>query len=363
MKSSEFIDQLLTIDVKNYYGVPDSLMSSLSKYLSLNDNNKINHKIMHNEGGAVGVAVGKYISNKEISAVYLQNSGIGNIVNPIASLTNKYVFSIPVLYIIGWRGEPGIKDEPQHAFQGSITKEILEILDIEYIVLETFEDLNLEKIDKVLKSRKSFALIIKKNFFDPSELSFEKNKNSLIRKNVINSLYEAYDEKTLFISTTGKTSRELYEITKNKQKTRSFFSIGGMGHASSIAYGVAENNENQVVCFDGDGAFLMHAGAISIIGTSDLKNFHYILINNYAHESVGGQPTIANKINYKLIAEANQFEEYVEINNLKELENFISNISFYNGKKLFLELHVEIYSDKNLPRPDLSPKEYLEKFN
>jgi phosphonopyruvate decarboxylase len=362
MKAKEFVGRLSSIDINNFYGVPDSLMSSLSKYLELESSPKTVHKIMHNEGGAVGIAIGTYITKKQYSAVYLQNSGLGNIINPITSLTNSSVFGIPILYIIGWRGEPGTKDEPQHSFQGNITTEILDLLDIEYMVLESENDFDVLKIKKALSKNKSFALIIKKNFFDKNETSFDKNENPLHRQDVIDSLYKAYDENTFFVSTTGKTSRELYEITKSEEKTRSFFSIGGMGHASSIALGVAENTNHQVVCFDGDGALLMHMGSISIIGTSGLKNFHYLLLNNYSHESVGGQPTISQNINFELISKANNFDKYISIKTIDDLEEYTNNINSFTGSKIFVEIHVEMYSDKELPRPNLTPKEYLEKF-
>jgi phosphonopyruvate decarboxylase len=362
MKAKEFVSGLSSIGINNFYGVPDSLMSSLSKHLELESSPETIHKIMHNEGGAVGVAIGTYITKNRHSAVYLQNSGLGNIVNPITSLTNSSVFEIPILYIIGWRGEPGVKDEPQHSFQGSITIEILELLDIDYVILESAKDFNPLEIKEVLSKRKSFALIIKKGFFERNEMSFDGNKNPLHRQDVISSLHEAYGEETFFISTTGKTSRELYETTKNKEKSKSFYSIGGMGHASSIALGVAENTNQQVVCLDGDGALLMHMGSLSIVGTSELKNYHYILLNNYSHESVGGQPTISNNIDFELLSKANNFDKYISIKTFEDLEEYTQNIISFVGRKIFVEIHVEIYSDKDLPRPNLTPKEYLEKF-
>lgn len=363
MQAKKFVEELSGIGIDTFVGVPDSLMSSLSKHLELSKNSNTSHKILHNEGGAVGYAIGKFIANKKISAVYLQNSGLGNIINPITSLTNDDVFSIPILYIIGWRGEPGVKDEPQHTFQGKITLDLLNLLDIQYSILNSEEDLNLKEVQNSLSSNRSYALIIKKDFFDKDTRTFEQNENELTRFDVLKKLYESYNENTLFVSTTGKTSRELYEITKEYEFSRTFFSVGGMGHTSSISLGLVENSkENQVVCFDGDGSFLMHMGAIALIGASKVKNLHYILLNNYSHESVGGQPTIAKDINFKKVSEAYNFDKYILISNREEMKFFAENLEDTKNKKTFVEIKIDTFSDSNLPRPNLSPKEYLQKF-
>jgi len=363
MQAKKFVEALSGIGIDTFLGVPDSLMSSLSKHLELSKNINTSHKILHNEGGAVGYAIGKYISNKKISAVYLQNSGLGNIINPITSLTNDDVFSIPILFIIGWRGEPGVKDEPQHIFQGKITLDLLDLLEIEYSILNSEEDLNLKEVNSVLESNRSYALVIKESFFDKDTRSFEKNENELTRFEVLKKLYEAYNENTLFVSTTGKTSRELYEITKKLKFSRTFFSVGGMGHTSSISLGLAENStKNNVVCFDGDGSYLMHMGASALIGASEVNNLHYILLNNYSHESVGGQPTIAKEIDFKKMSEANNFDKFVLISNKVELDNFVKSLKDKITKKTFVEIKIDTFSESSLPRPDLTPKEYLKKF-
>jgi phosphonopyruvate decarboxylase len=364
MKAETFVSKLSQININNYFGVPDSLMSSLSKYLAINENSKVNHKILHNEGGAVGMAIGKYASNREISAVYMQNSGFGNIINPITSLTNKDVFSIPILYIIGWRGSLDIKDEPQHKMQGRITLDLLKLLDINFLILDSDEDLDLKLIEDNLSNQKSFALVVKKDFFEKNPTEFPMNQNKLLRQDVMQKLYKTYTEDTLFVSTTGKTSRELYEISKNDNFRKSFFTVGGMGHSSAIALGIAESNQDkQIVCFDGDGSLLMHMGALSIIGVSPITNFHYILLNNYSHESVGGQPTVANKIRFKEFSYANNFEHYLSIKSEEDFSNYLKNIKGYCGKKMFIEINIKMYSDKNLPRPDLKPSEYISEFN
>ena len=364
MNPKNFVTKLYKINITNYFGVPDSLMSSLSKYFELDKPQEINHKILHNEGGAVGLAIGRYAANKELSAVYLQNSGFGNILNPITSLTSESVFSIPILYIIGWRGSPDVEDEPQHKMQGKITLDLLKLLDINYTILNKEKDLNIEVIENNLSRKKSYALVVKKDFFESYSKKLPKNKNTLIRQDVIKKLYKSYEEKTLFVATTGKASRELYKISKDDNFNKSFFTIGGMGHNSSIALGIAESiQDKNVVCLDGDGSLLMHMGALSIIGNSDISNFHYILLNNYSHESVGGQPTISNKINFEDFSYAVNFDRYISIKSLSELDDFTNNINRYYRKKLFVEIHIQVYSDSNLPRPDLEPNEYLSLFN
>ncbi len=361
MEVKNFIKAIKEIGINSFYGVPDSLLSDLSKYLEFESDNDIQHVITQNEGSAVGMAIGNYLSTKMPSAVYLQNSGLGNIVNPVVSLSSSQVFSIPLLLIIGWRGSPDIIDEPQHKLQGEITLKQLKLMNIDYLILDKNKDIQTDKIIKNISKKRSIALIIKKDYFEKDSRNFSSNKNSLTRKEVIDQLINIYDEDTIFISTTGKTSREFYELNK-KLNRKAFYCIGGMGHASSVAAGVALNNSNKrVVCLDGDGSFLMHMGFAPIIGSLNLQNFHHYILNNFSHESVGGQPTVGKEINFDKISMGSNYDSYYRCQSLNDLNKIVKSFENNNGTSL-IEVLININSDPTLPRPDKKPIEYLEFF-
>ena len=361
MEVKNFIKAIKEIGINSFYGVPDSLMSDLSKYLEFESDNDIQHVITQNEGSAVGMAIGNYLSTKMPSAVYLQNSGLGNIVNPVVSLSSSQVFSIPLLLIIGWRGSPDIIDEPQHKLQGEITLKQLKLMNIDYLILDKNKDIQIDKIIRNISKKRSIALIIKKDYFEKDSRNFSSNKNSLTRKEVIDQLINIYDEDTIFISTTGKTSRELYELNK-KLNRKAFYCIGGMGHASSVAAGVALNNSNKrVVCLDGDGSFLMHMGFAPIIGSLNLQNFHHYILNNFSHESVGGQPTVGKEIDFDKISMGSNYDSYYRCQSLNDLNKIVKSFENNNGTSL-IEVLININSDPTLPRPDKKPIEYLEFF-
>ncbi len=361
MEVKKFIKALKQIGIDSFFGVPDSLMSDLSKYLEFENEENIKHVITQNEGSAVGMAIGNFLSTKTPSAVYLQNSGLGNIVNPLASLASDKVFSIPILLIIGWRGEPNTKDEPQHDFQGEITLEQLKLLNINYIILNTNEDIDIQQIKQTLDKNKSIALIIKKNYFKKDVRKFSSNHNKLSRVEVIKYLLEKYDKDTIFVSTTGKTSRELYELNKEHNR-KTFYCIGGMGHVSSVAAGIALNNPSKkIVCLDGDGSSLMHMGFLPILGSLNFKNFHHYVLNNYSHESVGGQPTVGSEILFDQISIGSNYDNYYKCKTLDDLKQTVESQQLLNSTS-FIEVLIDTKSDPNLARPNKKPTEYLEFF-
>ena len=361
MEVYKFIEELKKIGLDSFFGVPDSLMSDLSKYLEFENDEEIKHVITQNEGSAIGMAVGNFLSTKKPSAVYLQNSGLGNIVNPIASLASEKVFSIPILLIIGWRGEPDTRDEPQHDFQGEITLEQLKLLNIDYMILNTNDTIDFQKIKQTLDKNKSIASIIKKNYFKKDTRKFNNNINKLSRVQVIKFLLEKYHEDTIFVSTTGKTSRELYELNKI-YKRKAFYCIGGMGHVSSVAAGIAMNNPSKtIVCLDGDGSSLMHMGFLTIVGSLNFKNFHHYILNNYCHESVGGQPTVGSEIHFDQISVGSNYDYYHKCENLEDLNLIFEKKQFFNST-FFIEELINTHSDPELPRPDKKPIEYLDFF-
>jgi phosphonopyruvate decarboxylase len=368
MNIQTFISQLDKFNINFFTGVPDSQLKPLFNYLLKVHGICNQHIIAANEGNAVALAAGHYLATGQTPCVYLQNSGLGNIVNPVTSLLNNNVYGIPCVFVIGWRGEPNVHDEPQHIFQGEITLKQLDILDIAYVILDkdsTYEELKerTKAFQALLKQGKSVAFVIKKGALTYDEKINYKNNHTLIREQIIKEITKISNE-DIIIATTGKTSRELFEIRKNNNQPHKydFLTVGSMGHSSSIALGVALNKPNKRVwCIDGDGALLMHMGAMALIGAQELTNFIHVLINNEAHESVGGQPTVAGKINFGQIAQACGYRYTHHASNKDELSEILTKI---NGEKgpIFIEIKAQIGSRDDLGRPTTTPTQNKQAF-
>ena len=343
-------------DVKFYTGVPDSVLKNFTNLLS----QKNSHILASNEGSAVSIGIGYYLANKKMPCIYMQNSGLANAINPLVSIAHKGVYSIPLLLIIGWRGSPGFKDEPQHLIKGKITKNLLKLLGIRFAVIQRDRDFN--KISKLINYSKTkkipVACLIKNNtIFPVSKKNKKKNfisKDSILRIDVLREVLKNIKSKTKLISTTGYTSRELYQLRKEEKfkKGKDFYMIGGMGHSSSVAFGVSTNKSNQVVCLDGDGSMLMHLGSLHTIGNMNKNNFKHILINNQSHESVGGQKINFIRTNLEKITKGLGYSKYLKVRNKKDLKRSISYMMRYKGT-IFLEILVKKGSIKNLGRPKI----------
>ena len=355
-----FAEELLLVLKKSkinfFAGVPDSV---LKKFTNLIDTKKnIQNLILTNEGSAVGTAIGYYLSTNKIPAVYMQNSGLGNSINPLISIAHKKVYKIPMLLIIGWRGAPKLNDEPQHLAQGAITKKILSLCGIKNCVIEKKNDL------KKLKSLISYsrnksqivACLIKNNTLKIKSTIKSKQKNikpnSLTRSSFIKILLENVNQSHKIISSTGYLSREIYsQIDKLKLDVKPFYMVGGMGHTSSVSLGYSLKTKKKIICVDGDGSFLMHLGSAISIRNYSKKNLKYILVNNYSHESVGGQATNIENINIKLFAKSLGYKKYFYTSDKKKLKHTIRN--FLNSKdSAFLEVSIKVNKSENiLPRP------------
>ena len=366
----EFYNELLNNDISFFTGVPDSLLKSFCAYIKDNVSSEKNI-VSANEGNAIGLASGYYLGTRKIGLVYMQNSGLGNAVNPLASLADKLVYSIPMLLVIGWRGEPNKKDEPQHKKQGLITTETLEMLGIKYEILDeaTNNDEMKLKVKKAYSYMKEnnepYALVIKKDTFDEYKL---KNNTSfdfeMTREEAIEIVVSKMKENSVTVSTTGMASRELFELREKHKENhnRDFLTVGSMGHASQIALGIAlSNKDKDVYCIDGDGALLMHLGGLAIIGNQEPKNFRHILINNGAHDSVGGQETVGFKIDTLAIAKACGYKECYSCSSKEELLNLSEKITNVEGPVL-LEIKVKKGARKDLGRPTTTPIENKEAF-
>jgi phosphonopyruvate decarboxylase len=351
------VESLISLLKKNksdfFTGVPDSVLKELSTYLQ--SRNKKKHIIATNEGSAVSIGIGHYLSTRKIPTVYMQNSGLSNALNPIISIAHQKVYSIPLILIIGWRGSPRVKDEPQHNVKGMITESILKLLNIKYTILRSNADLyKFDKQIKVAKKNNSIVACLIEQGTLKKSLKPQKKKDfyNLNKEFFLKTLLQNLKKKTKIISSTGYNSRELMFLREKLKikNSKDFYMVGGMGHTSSVALGYSLNSKNNVVCIDGDGSFLMHLGSIKTAGTFANKNFKYILLNNNAHDSVGGQSTYTDDIDLKKFSESIGFKKFYSIKNKKNLKNNINH--FLNESNLsFLEVKITNSNIKKLPRP------------
>lgn len=361
-----FIDQLGSYGIDFYAGVPDSLLKNICAYIA--DHLDAKHNIITaNEGAAIGLAAGYHLATGKVGVVYMQNSGEGNIINPLASLTDKEVYNIPVLLLIGWRGRPGVHDEPQHVKQGKVTTGLLNVMGINYEVLSKNEEKASKQIAKAVtsiqKTNEVYALVIEKDTFDDYKLqSVETNDLTLSREEAIQTVADALAEKDVIVSTTGMISRELFETRAalGQGHERDFLTVGSMGHASQIALGIAlEKNDRRVWCFDGDGATLMHMGSMAIVASKSPTNYIHVIFNNGAHDSVGGQPTVGLKIDVPAVAKAVGYNSTFSVDSKEALQEVLPKLASLEGP-ILLEVKVKKGNRKDLGRPTTTPIENKE---
>ena len=312
------------------------------------------------------------MAQKTLPLVYMQNSGLGNAVNPLLSLCDPDVYSIPMLVMIGWRGEPGKKDEPQHIKQGKVQLKLLDAMDIPYKVISKDNFQFSMKISSAIKTAKNenkpVVLLVKKGTFKKYNKEIQKPDDArMSREEVLKIILKNLDNNVIVVSTTGKTSREIFEIRENRGQSheKDFLTVGSMGHCSSIALGIAlAKPQRQVVCIDGDGAMLMHLGSLTSIAMLKPKNFRHILINNEVHESVGGQETAAKDLNLSAIVEALGSSKMFKAETSAELKATITDFMTCVGPS-FLEVKIRPGSREDLGRPTIEPidnKEHFMKF-
>jgi phosphonopyruvate decarboxylase len=350
------VNSLINLLKKNnssfFTGVPDSVLKEFSSSLK---NNKKNHIIATNEGSAISLGIGHYLATKKLPIIYMQNSGLSNALNPLISIAHKRVYSIPLILIIGWRGSPRIKDEPQHNVKGEITENILKLLNIKYTILRSNNDL--DKFDKQIKiARKKSSIVaclIEQGTLEKiKKVDKKKDFYNLDKELFLKTLLLTLKKNTKIISSTGFNSRELMHL-RDKFKIingKDFYMVGGMGHTTSVALGYSLSSKKNIICIDGDGSLLMHLGSIKTAGTFANKNFKYILLNNNSHDSVGGQSTYANNVNFEKLSKSLGFEKFYSIKVENNLKRNIK--TFLSEKKLsFLEVKVSNSKIKKLPRP------------
>jgi phosphonopyruvate decarboxylase len=371
MISSEFFFNACKDEGVDFFsGVPDSLLKNICSYITDNTPSE-NHIIAANEGNALAIGVGYHLSTGKVPLIYMQNSGLGNVINPLLSLADQEVYSVPLLMMIGWRGEPGVKDEPQHKKQGRVTVALLEAMEIPYKVLTA--DSNIEEAKVALKAmlsiakkeNKPCALLIKKGFFEDykfqSDILYER---PLYREQAIEIIVNNLNEPDIVVSTTGVASRELFEY-REKLKSgheKDFLTVGGMGHTSQIALGIALQKKNrQIYCLDGDGSLIMHMGTLAINANMNCRNFKHIVFNNSAHDSVGGQPTVGGRMDIPSIALNVGYQWAKMVSEESEIRLALNEMANIDGPAL-LEIQVKKGFRENLGRPTTTPIQNKEAF-
>jgi len=364
------VEKLMEIIGADFYtGVPDSQLKALCNCLmNTYGIDPKHHVIAANEGNCTALAAGYHLATGKVPVVYMQNSGEGNIINPVASLLNDKVYAIPMVFVVGWRGEPGVHDEPQHIYQGEVTVKLLEDMDISTFIIgkeTTDEEVEsaMENFRKVLAQGKDVAFVVRKGALSYDGKVVYKNDNVMVREDIIRHIVAASGEDPI-VSTTGKASRELFEIREANGQSHKydFLTVGSMGHSSSIALGVALNRpERKVWCVDGDGAALMHMGAMAVVGANAPKNLVHIVINNGAHETVGGMPTVASQMDLVAIAKACGYPKAVSVDTFEALDRELKSAKAAE-KLTFIEVKCSIGARENLGRPTTTALENKQNF-
>ncbi len=366
MKVEDFLEVMQS---EFFTGVPDSQLKPLCNYLmNTYAIDPKHHLIAANEGNCTALAAGYHLATGKVPVVYMQNSGEGNVINPVASLLNDKVYAIPMIFVIGWRGEPGVHDEPQHIYQGEVTLKLLEDMDIASFVIgkeTTAEELRaaMGRFRPLLESGKQVAFVVRKGALSYEGKVAYKNDNKMLREDIIKHIVAVSGEDPI-VSTTGKASRELFEIreAKNQGHKYDFLTVGSMGHSSSIALGIAINKPKQRIwCIDGDGAALMHMGAMAVMGNAKPQNLVHIIINNSAHETVGGMPTVAGSIQLTAIAEACGYDTAEKVEDFAALDNALKKAKEAKGLH-FIEAACAIGARDDLGRPTTTAVENKENF-
>lgn len=357
MISPQFFYQCLNKQsIKFFAGVPDSLLQPFCNYITEYVSTH-NHIICANEGGAIGLATGYHLATKEIGLVYMQNSGLGNAINPLLSIADRDAYSIPMLLLIGWRGEPGTDDEPQHRKQGRCTIPLLQVMEIPHLILpdnpESAAEALHAAVDHMRKQSEPFAIIAKRGTFLPYRLKEEQGSVYPSRERVVKLIVDSLETEDLLCATTGMIAREVFDYREQSgdDHKRDFLCVGGMGHVSQVALGVASRKtSSKVFCLDGDGSVIMHMGSLAINGAQKLQNFIHIVLNNGCHDSVGGQPTVGLNLKFAEIAKAVGYNMVMHAASPADIERSLAVLRTAQGP-CFLEIRVKKGYRESLGRP------------
>ena len=358
----KYIANLTEHGVNFFTGVPDSLLKQICACISHKMSSN-NHIIAANEGAAIGLGIGHHLGSNTIPFIYLQNSGLGNTVNPILSLSSPEVYGIPMIIMVGWRGEPNVKDEPQHVHQGRVMIDLFDSMGIPYFVLDKNEETAIQQTNEAINLAKEKAtpifLAVQKNTFEDFQTDNQNHELSLSREDAIKIAAQNTPNNAVIVATTGMASRELFEYRAdtNQEHNRDFLTVGGMGHASQIALGLSISQPSRsIYCFDGDGAAIMHMGSMAIIGQSQANKLIHLVFNNAAHDSVGGQPTVGMDIDFCSIADACGYITSKTVNTENDLKDVLIARQSQDGPH-FIEVLVRKGNRDSIGRPTRSPLE------
>lgn len=366
---ARFVDHCSATGVSLYTGVPDSLLKQLGAHIMASMPRE-RHVIAANEGAAVGIALGHYLRTRELGLVYLQNSGFGNLVNPLLSLADRDVYGVPMLVVVGWRGQVGVKDEPQHVKQGKVMEPLLDALDLPWSVLPAESDKAQECVSAAVATARErsspYVLLVEKGTFAVAATSEPATSPTRLasREEALTALTQAVGDEAAVVSTTGMLSRELFEYRESSgtEADRDFLTVGGMGHASSIALGVAmQEPDREVWCFDGDGALLMHLGSLAVIADHAPRHYFHVVFNNGVHDSVGGQPTSIGHVDVAATARALGYRYAASTSDLTRLPDEVARMREHGGPAL-LELAVSPGNRPDIGRPTRTPAESKRAF-
>ncbi|MCL2547438.1 MAG: phosphonopyruvate decarboxylase [Oscillospiraceae bacterium] len=360
MKTEAFFSVLDNLGAEFYTGVPDSLLTPFIDEVMDRHGISNSHIVAANEGAAVGLAAGHYLATGKPAVVYMQNSGIGNTVNPICSLLHEKVYAIPAIFVIGWRGEPGIKDEPQHVFQGEATLPMLDCLQVPYIVVsKDTDDLSAAAAEfkRHIASGQSVAFVISKGALENANKQKYTSDAALAREDALKTILDCTNDNAVYVCTTGKLSREIFEIREQNGQGHEFdfLTVGSMGHSLMIAYGIALARSNkQIYCLDGDGAVLMHMGSLAVVGAHRPENLTHIVMNNGAHETVGGLPTVGGQLNFCETAKTLGYAQAFRVECQDELAAVLARSKDACGP-ILVEVICNLASRADLGRPTTTP--------
>ena len=367
---AQFVDDLATAGVTLYSGVPDSLLKAFGTHVMATVPRE-QHVIAANEGGAVAIALGHHLRTGELALVYLQNSGFGNLVNPLLSLADPAVYSVPMLILVGWRGQPGVKDEPQHVTQGRVMTDLLDAMGLPWAVLPAAENEAADAVGVAARTAKErstpYLLLVEKGTFSPAKSARATSADDsglASREEALIATVDALGGDVIIVSTTGMLSRELFEYRERSggDGRRDFLTVGGMGHASAIALGIAlREPDREVWCLDGDGALLMHLGGLAVIAEHAPPTFHHVVFNNGVHDSVGGQPTSITRVDVPAAALALGYRSAAMTAELTALPALLADHRERGGPTL-IDLRVRPGSRDDLGRPTRTPEESKQVF-
>lgn len=364
IQASYFLNTLQSLGADFFTGVPDSLLRPFCDELMLQFGICDRHIVAANEGAAVGLAAGHYLASGKLGVVYMQNSGIGNAVNPLCSLLHEDVCAIPAILVIGWRGEPGVKDEPQHIFQGKVTLPLLDTLSIPYGVLSSATDENeLAALAAGLKTHldacRPVAFVVQKGALSNDRKFSYPSAGTLTRERVLELFTSHTDPRGVYVCTTGKLSREMFELREQKGEghERDFLTVGAMGHCLMIALGIAlAQPQKAVYCLDGDGAMLMHMGSLAVLGAHHPKNLVHLVVNNGAHETVGGMCAVSSGLKLYEVARSLGYAHAFRAADEHELVLILQKVRALHGP-VFIEALCNLSSRSDLGRPTVTPQE------